>query len=294
MLAKLGFGKGGAGNAAGGQITGNAAGGLLGGRGTGTSDSNLAWVSRGEYIVPARIVQQPGMLALLEALRLSRFAAGGMVGGISAYAEGGEVKSGEVVSVIAKVRQMIDRMAQAIASTNDAMFDVIRGAQKNLTSVIDSLDKGLQAFSQSIQSIIESTKTASDTLWDFEQKISGKASGGIIGGRGTGTSDSNLIRASRGEFVMPAHAVQRPGVLQLLEALRRGGMRGFALGGLVAPTLSIPALAGGGAMSNVTIQFPGLPEITGLRASSGVVDELRRAAAMAQVRSGGRKPSRYS
>jgi hypothetical protein len=47
-------------------------------------------------------------------------------------------------------------------------------------------------------------------------------------------------------------------------------------------------------MNNVTIQFPGLPEITGLRASSGVVDELRKAAAMAQVRSGGRKPSRYS
>jgi hypothetical protein len=30
----------------------NAAGGLLGGRGTGTSDSNLAWVSRGEFITP--------------------------------------------------------------------------------------------------------------------------------------------------------------------------------------------------------------------------------------------------
>ena len=55
----------------------------------------------------------------------------------------------------------------------------------------------------------------------------------------------------------------------------------------------IPAFAGGG-MHNVTIAFPGLPEITGLRASSGVVDELRKAAAMAQVRSGGRKPSRYS
>jgi hypothetical protein len=47
-------------------------------------------------------------------------------------------------------------------------------------------------------------------------------------------------------------------------------------------------------MHNVTINFPGLPEITGLRASSGVVDQLRNAAAMAQVRSGGRKPSRYS
>jgi hypothetical protein len=100
---------------------------------------------------------------------------------------------------------------------------------------------------------------------------------------------------------MPARAVSQPGVLALLEALRMSGgnLRGvlnsmgrFALGGMVAPRLSIPALAGG--MNHVSIHFPGLPEITGLRASSAVVDQLRNAAAMAQVRSGGRKPSRYS
>jgi hypothetical protein len=132
---------------------------------------------------------------------------------------------------------------------------------------------------------------------------SGLAGGGLLGGRGTGTSDSNLAWVSRGEYITPARAVAQPGVLAFLEALRHSGgnlrdildgMRGFALGGLVAPTLSIPAFAGGGTMNNVTINFPGLPEITGLRASSAVVDELRKAAAMAQVRSGGRKPSRYS
>ena len=101
---------------------------------------------------------------------------------------------------------------------------------------------------------------------------------------------------------MPARAVSQPGVLAFLEALRRSGgnlrdvidgMGRFALGGLVRAPLGIPAFAGGG-MHAVTIQFPGLPEITGLRASSAVVDELRKAAALAQVRSGGRKPSRYS
>jgi hypothetical protein len=111
-----------------------------------------------------------------------------------------------------------------------------------------------------------------------------------------------LAWVSRGEYITPARAVAQPGVLAFLEALRRSGgnLRGvldgmgrFALGGLVRPTLSIPALAGGG-MNSVTINFPGLPEITGLRASSDVVDQLRHAAAMSQVRSGGRKPSRYS
>jgi predicted Zn-dependent protease with MMP-like domain len=134
----------------------------------------------------------------------------------------------------------------------------------------------------------------------FEQR----AGGGLLGGRGTGTSDSNLAWVSRGEHIMPAAAVAQPGVLAFLEALRRSGgnlagvlngMGRFALGGMVPRAM--PAFAGGGlaaGMSNVTIAFPGLPPIGGLRASSAVVDELRKSAALAQVRSGGRKPSRYS
>lgn len=127
----------------------------------------------------------------------------------------------------------------------------------------------------------------------------GFAGGGLLGGRGSGTSDSNLAWVSRGEHIMPARAVGQPGVLAFLEALRRSGgnlrrvldgMGRFALGGPVA----MPAIGGGlGGMSNVTIQFPGLPTIGGLRASADVVAELQKAAAMAQVRSGGRKPSRY-
>jgi hypothetical protein len=128
------------------------------------------------------------------------------------------------------------------------------------------------------------------------EPASSNAGGGLLGGRGSGTSDSNLAWVSRGEHIMPAHAVSQPGVLAFLEALRLSGgnlraalhgMGRFALGGLV-----LPAFAGGG-MNNVSIHFPGLPEITGLRASSAVVSELQRAAALAQVRSGGRKPSRY-
>jgi hypothetical protein len=130
------------------------------------------------------------------------------------------------------------------------------------------------------------------------------ARGGLLGGRGTGTSDSNLAWVSRGEHIMPARAVAQPGVLAFLEALRRSGgdlsrvlngMGRFALGGMVpraSPAFASGGLAGGG--NHVTIQFPGLPAISGLRASSDVVDQLHRAAALAQVRSGGRKPSRYS
>ena len=65
---------------------------------------------------------------------------------------------------------------------------------------------------------------------------------------------------------MPARAVAQPGVLAFLEALRRSGgnlsrvldgLGRYAAGGLVMPSLA--AAGSGGGMSNVTIQFPGLP-----------------------------------
>jgi hypothetical protein len=134
------------------------------------------------------------------------------------------------------------------------------------------------------------------------QRPAALAEGGLLGGVGTGTSDSNLAWVSRGEYITPARAVSQPGVLSFLEALRQSGgnlsrvlngMSHFALGGMVPrmPAFAAGGLAGG---SNVTIQFPGLPAIGGLRASADVVEQLHRAAALAQVRSGGRKPSRYS
>jgi len=46
-----------------------AGGGLIYGPGTGTSDSIPAMVSRGEYIMPAARVAQPGMLTMLQAMR---------------------------------------------------------------------------------------------------------------------------------------------------------------------------------------------------------------------------------
>ncbi|HPD72832.1 MAG TPA: phage tail tape measure C-terminal domain-containing protein [Candidatus Krumholzibacteria bacterium] len=85
----------------GGQVGGaekKAVGGVLGGLGTGTSDSNLAWFSRGEYLVRAAVVREPGVLRHLDELNrrgaqalvqtpmlieapVPRFAEGGLVDG---------------------------------------------------------------------------------------------------------------------------------------------------------------------------------------------------------------------
>lgn len=73
------------------------------------------------------------------------------------------------------------------------------------------------------------------------------AGGGLVTGPGTGTSDSIPAWVSNKEYIEPAHAVAKPGMLQHLEAIRRGQWEPprFAEGGLVAFArgLSIPPIA---------------------------------------------------
>ncbi|MCE7031002.1 tape measure protein [Jiella avicenniae] len=91
------------------------------------------------------------------------------------------------------------------------------------------------------------------------------ASGGLIRGPGTGTSDSIPAKLSDGEFVVRAAAVKKH--RGLLEAINSGQIAGFANGGLVgAPApISSPRFAPAGASrdravaitSNVTVNASG-------------------------------------
>lgn len=62
--------------------------------------------------------------------------------------------------------------------------------------------------------------------------IERRATGGLIRGSGTGTSDSNLILASRGEYVVRAATVRRIG-LPAMDALNAGRPAAFQNGGSV-------------------------------------------------------------
>lgn len=287
-------GASGGGGGGGDKTPGMASGGLLGGHGTGTSDSNLAWVSRGEHIMPASVVRRPGVLSFLETLRRS--------GGIPGFAEGGLTDGGTSSALI--IAPVLGRLAKQLSDIANSIFQIMEPYMQSVVSFMQTaqrMDSSMAGVQRAIRSVV-------DELVAMENAINvkrGMAGGGLLGGRGTGTSDSNLAWVSRGEYITPARAVAQPGVLSFLEALRRSGgnlsrvlngMGRFALGGLVPQRMGIPSYAAGGLAggSNVTIQFPGLPAISGLRASSDVVDQLHRAAALAQVRSGGRKPSRYS
>lgn len=105
LIKAIGGSAGGGGGFAGGGQVGFADGGAVGGKGTGTSDSNLAWLSRGEFVVKQSVVSQPGMLAFLHAINgtrgralvrpsgTPRFAGGGLnSGGQKAGAQEGGVR----------------------------------------------------------------------------------------------------------------------------------------------------------------------------------------------------------
>jgi hypothetical protein len=128
------------------------------------------------------------------------------------------------------------------------------------------------------------------------------AGGGVIGGRGTGTSDSNLAWVSRGEHIMPARAVRQPGVLAFLEALRRSGgdlsrvldgMGRFALGGVVPQMQLRPAFANGGLVEGrrvLNLNIEG-QSFAGLSVPESTAQALERFAVHSQIASTGRKPS---
>ncbi|MBP5966757.1 tape measure protein [Pseudomonas iridis] len=67
------------------------------------------------------------------------------------------------------------------------------------------------------------------------QKVPGYATGGLITGPGTGTSDSMMIRASNGEYMMSAAAVRMFGT-GLLDQMNAGRLPAFAMGGAVGET----------------------------------------------------------
>jgi hypothetical protein len=63
------------------QVPGNAAGGLISGPGTGTSDSILSWLSKGEYVMRASAVNHYGaeLMRAINSMSLPKFASGGQV-----------------------------------------------------------------------------------------------------------------------------------------------------------------------------------------------------------------------
>lgn len=89
-------------------------------------------------------------------------------------------------------------------------------------------------------------------------KIPAFAGGGKLSGPGTGTSDSMLVRASTGEYIVNAKATKEH--LALLEAINGGKLPAFATGGLL----------GGG----IAPKAPSLPSVSNLPAGRSSKDTV--------------------
>jgi hypothetical protein len=118
------------------------------------------------------------------------------------------------------------------------------------------------------------------------------ASGGMVHGPGTATSDSVMARLSTGEFVMRAAAVNKWG------AGFMSAINGYADGGLVMPTRGIPSYADGGLVTAGTGGRAVHLHLGGnsfaLAGSESVVGALVSEAHSQQIRSAGVKPSWFA
>ena len=180
-------------------------------------------------------------------------------------------------SLQALVQGLLDSMTQAWTSFWSSVQSLGQSTLDWIGNQISAIMGLINQAVSAIQSAIGLKATAGAPV-----APGGFAAGGVVRGRGTGTSDSILARLSNGEFVMRAAAVQHWGA-GMLSAMNSAGTPRFAEGGLVA--------AGGGTGRAVHLHLGGSE--FALSGASNVVDALVTEASRQRMRSGGLKPSWY-
>jgi hypothetical protein len=183
-----------------------------------------------------------------------------------------------------------------IVSSVTAPFEKIKSVVADMYNFVKAK---FDALIQTVKDFLSLSSSAGSSGGDAPQS---NARGGLIRGRGTGTSDSILSWLSNREYVIKARAVAHygPGLFNALNNMR---LPKFASGGLVsaaqAITLpSIPRFAGGGPVTSGNSGGRGRPMVLqigdqvigGLTADDNAFDSLQRVAAQKSVRSAGRKP----
>lgn len=164
----------------------------------------------------------------------------------------GELEKAQTAGVIQSTQDPLDQWFDETLQTAD---EVKEAYQRVAADGLDALTNGFvdiitgtkdakEAFSDMAKSIladiakIEARKLIANILsstFGFsdggEVATQALATGGLVGGRGTGRSDSNLVRLSRGEYVVNERATNK--YRGLLEQLNNGTFKGFANGGIV-------------------------------------------------------------
>jgi hypothetical protein len=191
-------------------------------------------------------------LAAIEADRLPTLLA------LAAAAERAAAATGdpETIARAAELNSEIEQLAATTSTTSTVLQDVGATAKEALG---DSLKNDLLDAAREGQKFVDVLRNIGQAVAEAVSQMLllkllggiglagggrvGFAPGGLVGGGGSGTSDSIPASLSNGEFVVRSSVVAQPGVLQSLETLNQGvatpvlagssRARRFADGGLV-------------------------------------------------------------
>jgi hypothetical protein len=246
----------------------------------------------------------------------------------SDIAAGAQEKLAGLVQIFSDLNASLGVVWDAIRNGASSVFSFLRDGFSNVVSFVGNLFDGLanriERVWNRIKSIIASAKAQYNQINDNNTGTSSQrdgvgsfATGGMVRGPGTATSDSILARLSDGEFVVKAAAVRKygPQFLAAINSLRfkmpkfaSGGlvsmpkMPQFNMGGLVDSLTTgmqyqVPRFADGG-MVAIPAQAQGRPvtlnidgrTFDGLTASEKTAEDLSRYATNRRLKSAGRKP----
>lgn len=131
--------------------------------------------------------------------------------------------------------------ADGLDRLSNGFVDVIMGT-KSVKDAFKEMTLSILADIAKVEARRMITSIATSLLPGFKGggEIPGFDRGGWIGGRGTGTSDSNLIRASRGEYMVKERQARKYGAL--LEAINEDRLPAFASGGWIGRASAAGAL----------------------------------------------------
>lgn len=202
-------------------------------------------------------------------------------------------------AVAAKAKAVWDTIVATVTGAFQAVKDAWAATTKFFQDKIDALIGFFSNLIAKVKEFLGLTGNSNQLGQDAGlSDIGGKAGGGHIRGRGTGTSDSILARLSNGEYVIKAAAVRKWGV-GFMNSINnmRNPLRGFAAGGLVAPMMMpAPAMAfaSGGPVRPpqgrpLVLQI-GDQQFDGLTVQDDTANNMARYAARRGIRSAGRRP----
>lgn len=160
-----------------------------------------------------------------------------------------EEEANRAVENLRKLQPVAQSVADSLRNAFTSAFDDAAGA-------LESLGKQLAMIALQMQlAKVFPTVFGSGGIIPL-----GRASGGIVHGPGTGTSDSIPARLSNGEYVINARATAKH--REILDAINSGRALKMASGGYVGIP-SIPRASGGGGAPVITINNQGPPvEVT--------------------------------